>query len=208
MSSKQEPETAANSSSDETATLLISQTANPPRICKLPSHNGPTLTQSHSLSASTHYTPPKPMLMRQDRTSTYLASPQLSVGLGTSEESAGGDDDTLNAHSVPDIELHCRVDTPKISISNSNSNSRNSNNSIGNQLVPANRCRTCRSYERRASISPVTQMVHSTSKESVRSGLHGQLSPSLTVQQQSGTNFAKIFTIVFYIFFNTKFLCR
>ncbi|KZC13047.1 Small conductance calcium-activated potassium channel protein [Dufourea novaeangliae] len=51
----------------------------------------------------------KPVLTRQDRTTFLVASPQLSVsGLGGSEESGTNEDPATR--SVPDIELHCRLD--------------------------------------------------------------------------------------------------
>lgn len=51
----------------------------------------------------------KPVLTRQDRATFLVASPQLSVsGLGGSEESATNEDPATR--SVPDIELHCRLD--------------------------------------------------------------------------------------------------
>lgn len=52
----------------------------------------------------------KPVLTRQDRATFLVASPQLSVsGLGGSEESATNEDPATR--SVPDIELHCRLDS-------------------------------------------------------------------------------------------------
>lgn len=51
----------------------------------------------------------KPVLTRQDRATFLVASPQLSVsGLGGSEESATNEE--TSTRSVPDIELHCRID--------------------------------------------------------------------------------------------------
>ncbi|KAG7207644.1 hypothetical protein KM043_009263 [Ampulex compressa] len=51
----------------------------------------------------------KPVLTRQDRATFLVASPQLSVsGLGGSEESGTTEDPATR--SVPDIELHCRLD--------------------------------------------------------------------------------------------------
>lgn len=51
----------------------------------------------------------KPVLTRQDRATFLVASPQLSVsGLGGSEESGTNEDPATR--SVPDIELHCRLD--------------------------------------------------------------------------------------------------
>lgn len=136
----------------------------------------------------------KPILMRQDRTSTYLTtSPQLSQHMGTSEESNGilEDDDLNRIRSVPDIELQCRLDTPIISVSRSSSGqnqtivlplppSSSSLHSGGSGSSSIQRCRACRSCERRASTTPVPslQMARSVSRESVRSiAAHGYLSP-------------------------------
>lgn len=134
----------------------------------------------------------KPILMRQDRTSTYLTtSPQLSQHMGTSEESNGmlEDDDLNRIRSVPDIELQCRLDTPIISVSRSSSGQNqtivlppppSSMHGSGNSMTSVPRCRACRSCERRASTTPVPslQMTRSVSRESVRSiAAHGYLSP-------------------------------
>ncbi|CRK91846.1 CLUMA_CG005468, isoform A [Clunio marinus] len=117
------------------------------------STNGPTtssglVTQQSLSSGATS----KPILIRQDRTSSYLASPQFS-GFGTSEETS--DDDNAKA--------------------------------ISYQLMPntpTNRCRTCRSNERRSSISPasVIYLPRSASKESV-----GRLTSSSLVQPHSSS---------------------
>lgn len=174
MSLQHEPEQVANSlgSTEESSKLLVeaqggannnnssSSNANLPRLQKaqsysLPSSNGPTtsreLVQQQSLSSGTS-SGSKPVLIRQDRTQSYLTSPQLST-LGTSEETS--DDDNAKA--------------------------------ISYQLmpsIPTNRCRTCRSHERRSSISPasVIYLPRSVSKESV-----GRLTPSSAVHHQSAT---------------------
>ncbi|XP_014219661.1 small conductance calcium-activated potassium channel protein-like [Copidosoma floridanum] len=79
------------SSSEETAALLSRPNVQP-------------LVVSSTASS-------KPVLQRQDRATYLLASPQLSVsGLGGSEESGTGVEDTGAARSVPDIELQCRLD--------------------------------------------------------------------------------------------------
>lgn len=145
----------------------------------------------------------KPILMRQDRTSTYLTtSPQLSQNMGTSEESNGQfDDDDLNRiRSVPDIERQCRLDTPIISVSRSSSEQNQTIIVPGPQLygsgggsgsnIPSTiqRCRACRSCERRASTTPVPslQMTRSVSRESVRSVAHGYLSPGNNTSGSGG----------------------
>ncbi|XP_052563775.1 small conductance calcium-activated potassium channel protein isoform X3 [Culex pipiens pallens] len=154
------------------------------------SGNSNPMAMSANISSSNN----KPILIRQDRTSTYLASPQLSAtGLGGSEESAaGGEDhqDQHNARSVPDIEMHCRLEAPSIAVSNSCHSDGGGVGGAGRvatgagsaassnyQLVPYNRCRACRNCDRRASTTPVStlQLTRSVSKESVRSALHSRL---------------------------------
>lgn len=77
-------------SSEETAALLT-RGPPPPVVVSSGSHQG------------------KPVLTRQDRATFLVASPQLSVsGLGGSEESGTNEDPATR--SVPDIELHCRLD--------------------------------------------------------------------------------------------------
>lgn len=197
--------TSANNSNSSTTTTTgssIISTINKSRMASHSSFNGPTNQQSTtsvgSTSPKTMIAPAvsnssaassgnnnnntnKPILIRQDRTSTYLASPQLSAtGLGGSEESAhGGDDEQHNARSVPDIEMHCRPEAPAIAVSNScHSDGRGTaTGGSGYQLVPYNRCRACRNCDRRASTTPVSslQLTRSVSKESVRSALHSRL---------------------------------
>lgn len=171
MSLQHEPEQVANSglgSTEETSKLLVetqnnnssNNNANLPRLQKaqsysLPSSNGPTtssgLVTQHSLSSGTS-SGSKPMLIRQDRTSSYLASPQMSA-LGTSEETS--DDDNAKGISYQLMPNH-----------------------------PANRCRTCRTNERRSSTSPasVIYLPRSVSKESV-----GRLTPNPVVHHHSAT---------------------
>lgn len=171
-------------SSDETASLLVVSSANTiivpssstPRIIpKMSSINGPT-------SSTT-----KPILMRQECTSSYLISPNLSQTLGGSEESGAGADDEHNqlqphagpnAISVPDLDVQCHLETPIISISNT-CRSGHRGSVSGYQLTPHIRCRTCRTCDRRASTTPVSslQLARSVSKESVRSVMHGHLAP-------------------------------
>lgn len=182
-------------SSDETASLLVLSAANPtivatssPRtIPKISSINGPTTTSTS--------TAPKPILTRQECTSSYLISPNLSQAMGGSEESGGAPDDaahqqnlqqrqTVNATSVPDIDSQCRLEAPIISIS-STYRAGHRGSVSGYQLTPQIRCRTCRTCDRRASTTPVSsiQMARSVSKDSVRSSIQGHLSPySISVQ--------------------------
>ena len=152
MSLQHEHEQVANSSlgsAEETSKLLVesqnnnnsyNNNANLARLQKAQSYtcstNGPTTSSGITAQQSFSGTASKPVLIRQDRTSSYLTSPQMS-GLGTSEETS--DDDNVRA--------------------------------ISYQLIPnpTNRCRTCRSNERRSSVSPnsVIYLPRSDSKESV-----------------------------------------
>ncbi|XP_029164625.1 small conductance calcium-activated potassium channel protein isoform X1 [Nylanderia fulva] len=126
----------------------------------------------------------KPVLTRQDRATFLVASPQLSVsGLGGSEESGTNEDP--GTRSVPDIELHCRLDgephqpspppPPQIQqpqqqqtqlqaqpASYSTRSSRQSSHQY--------RCRC----DRRDSLAPVSalHLARSVSRESVKSGHH------------------------------------
>lgn len=173
MSLQHEAEQVANSglgASEETAKLLVeaqngnnnnnTKNNNANTIAKLQkaqsyscSTNGPTtssgLVTQQSLSSGTTS---KPVLIRQDRTSSYLTSPQLSV-LGTSEETS----EEENARA------------------------------ISYQLmpnIPTTRCQTCRTHERRSSVSPssVIYLPRSSSKESV-----GRLNPNSAVHHHSAT---------------------
>lgn len=176
MSQQNEIEATANSgygSGDditETASLLVPTTSNhnigiastsPLCQSKMASINGPTTS--------------KPVLMRQDRTSTYLTSPNLSQTHGCSEESGPSVEDTElnlnpNTTSITDIDVQYRLETPVISISNAGQSGHRSSVS-GYQLSPHMRCRACRSCERRASTTPVSSfhLARSVSRESVRS---------------------------------------
>lgn len=199
-------------SSDETASLLVISTANtsivstssPRSIPKISSINGPTATSTSTSSA------PKPILTRQECTSSYLVSPNLSQAMGGSEESGGAPEDeshphraqqqqqshqqslqqrtAANATSVPDIDSQCRLEAPIISISGGSVGSYrigHRGSVSGYQLTPQVRCRTCRTCDRRASTTPVSsiQLARSVSKDSVRSSIQGHLSPySISVQ--------------------------
>lgn len=195
MSSQNDIEITQNSgygSADESASLLviattttnnnILTTSTPLGQTKMTSVNGPTPPGSGGTS--------KPVLMRQDRTSTYLASPNLSQTLGCSEESGPSNEDSepRAASSIPDIDISYRLETPVISISNVSHLSGGHRSSIsGYQLTPHSRCRACRNCERRASTTPVSSLhlTRSVSRESVRSSntLHGHLqSCSVSIQ--------------------------
>lgn len=157
MSLQHEPEQVANSelcASEETSTLLVddqqqsvnnnnnaSNIANGARLQKAQSYscstNGPTTSSGIITQQSLTEATSKPVLIRQDHTSSYLTSPQLSA-LGTSDETSDDDNTkTISYQLIPNI--------------------------------PTNRCRTCRSTERRSSISPasVIYLPRSLSKESV-----------------------------------------
>ncbi|XP_037903330.1 small conductance calcium-activated potassium channel protein isoform X3 [Hermetia illucens] len=190
-------------STEETDSLLLSPTTKPKPVItsqistssqcqtnKQPSINGPTNMSTTS----------KPILIRQGRTSTYLASPQLSQTQGASEDSATGDEDPEgNIRTVPDIEVYTHSERPEkpekpaISISNSTDNgtdfphasTSSTATAIGTyQLSPQNRCRACRNCDRRASTTPVTtlQFGRSVSKDSVRSAFQGNVTSSVGVQ--------------------------
>lgn len=97
-------------SSEETDSLLVSNTpkckSSVLRHIKMSSVNGPTSTNMTSSTTG------KPALIRQDRTSTYLTSPQLSqqtrLGSEESVRGVGGDDDIEQGlrPAVPDIEIY------------------------------------------------------------------------------------------------------
>ncbi|XP_011505136.1 PREDICTED: small conductance calcium-activated potassium channel protein [Ceratosolen solmsi marchali] len=109
----------------------------------------------------------KPVLQRQDRATYLVASPQLSVsGLGGSEESGTGIEDPAT-RSVPDIELHCRLDEqppmpamPTIY-------------HAGHYRPRQSHTYRCR-CDRRDSLAPSSalHLARSVSRESVRSGHH------------------------------------
>ncbi|XP_055327059.1 small conductance calcium-activated potassium channel protein isoform X3 [Sitodiplosis mosellana] len=196
-------------SSDETASLLVlsknkhtivTSSASRGNLAKMSSVNGPASTSGTS----------KPVLTRQECTSSYLISPNTSQ-LGGSEESGGpGEDDqisqqssshqphtsmamrpyrtslSVNATSVPDLDAQYHLEAPVISISTQSCRNGHRGSVSGYQLNPQARCRTCRTCERRASTTPVSSLylARSVSKESVRSQAQGYLSPhSLHVQQ-------------------------
>ena len=117
------------SGSEETAALLSRPSATPILVAapstSSSSGSNRQASQQHSsntslpaISASGTATTPapvthqvsKPILQRQDRATYLVASPELSVsGLGGSEESGASAEDPAT-RSVPDIELHCRLD--------------------------------------------------------------------------------------------------
>ncbi|XP_048516124.1 small conductance calcium-activated potassium channel protein isoform X5 [Athalia rosae] len=110
----------------------------------------------------------KPVLTRQDRATFLVASPQLSVsGLGGSEESGTTEDPATR--SVPDIELHCRLDgEPQPAMAPVGVSCRTRHCSTSHHGY--NRCRC----DRRESLAPTSAMhlARSVSRESVRSGHH------------------------------------
>lgn len=189
-------------SADETSTLLTlpttTVTATNNNIVIAVSASTAKLATLSSANSTT-----KPVLMRQDRTSTYLASPNLSQTIGYSEESGQSNEDSDHrANSVTDLDIqYHRLETPVISISNVCQTSGDSGGSTGRpatvapssaqqrgsisgyQLTPHTRCRACRSCDRRASTTPVSTLylARSASRESVRSTTathHGFLAPS------------------------------
>lgn len=174
-------------SGDETSSLLV----HTPSVTVITS--GPSDKDSNGPSPAIKQHPSKPVLMRQDCTSKYLSTsqhPQLSGsgGLGGSEESqASIKIEESSTRSVPDIELHCRLDTstgnivvgdrqhvftsPVISIPGA---CRHRSSVSGYQLIPQQSYSRCRTCERRASTTPLSSLhlARSVSRESVRSALH------------------------------------
>lgn len=193
-------------SADETSSLLalpsttsVTAATNNNIVISMSTTSAAKMATLNSSNSTT-----KPVLMRQDRTSTYLASPNLSQTIGYSEESGQSNEDSEpRANSVTDLDIqYNRLETPVISISNVCQNSYDSGGSgaaggggggrdssqhrgsiSGYQLTPHNRCRACRSCDRRASTTPVSTLylARSASRESVRSTTathHGYLAPS------------------------------
>ncbi|XP_043285244.1 small conductance calcium-activated potassium channel protein isoform X2 [Venturia canescens] len=154
-------------SSEETAALLT-RGAPPPVV----------------VGSTTSVPQGKPVLTRQDRATFLVASPQLSVsGLGGSEESATNED--TSTRSVPDIELHCRLDgnEPQQALVQQHSHvspvNPTASTIYGAQRMrqlstagahPYNRCRC----DRRESLAPSSalHLARSISRESVKSGGH------------------------------------
>lgn len=159
-------------SSDEKATLLTvtekgsaHKLTNKSRIGSLSSTNGPTN---------------KPVLIRQDRTSAYVTSPQLS-GVGASEDE---DDKRKSMQEITKAGSGDETVKPVISVSTPSESPGNKNQ----QVVPYNRCKACRNCDRRASSSQISsiplQIKKSASKESIRSTtMYGRFSPQLIKQQ-------------------------
>lgn len=199
--------TGGYGSSDETASLLVLAKRQPTIISASQSRG--TVARMSSLNGPGS-SGAKPVLTRQECTSSYLISPNSSQR-GGSEESGShpGDDDqhkqsmsyhylhqpprstfqstlSVNAASVPDLDAQYRLEAPAISISGQSCRNGHRGSVSGYQLNPHARCRTCKSCERRASTTPISSLYlnRSVSKESVRSHAQGHLSPhSLNVQQ-------------------------
>lgn len=198
-------------SSDETASLLVlsknkhtivasSQSrGNISKITHQQSLNGPASTSGGGGVS-------KPVLTRQECTSSYLISPNTSQ-MGGSEESGGpGDDDHLsqqsnsqlmlrsaairpyqtslsvNATSVPDLDAQYHLEAPIISISTQSCRSGHRGSVSGYQLNPQARCRTCRTCERRASATPVSSLYLA---RSVSNQLHKQSINKQTNEQKN-----------------------
>ncbi|CAK9828333.1 Small conductance calcium-activated potassium channel protein [Anthophora retusa] len=118
----------------------------------------------------------KPVLTRQDRATFLVASPQLSVsGLGGSEESGTTEDPATR--SVPDIELHCRLD---VELQQQSQPQPQPQTQVQQPIVPTgyrsrqpshqHRCRC----DRRDSLAPSSalHLARSVSRESVKSSHH------------------------------------
>ncbi|CAG9855335.1 unnamed protein product [Phyllotreta striolata] len=144
------------SSQDETASLLLGQ---------------PSLT-----SASSPANCSKPVLMRQECTTFLVSShhPQLSV-FSDSEEDGSLCLEENSTRSVPDIELHCRLDVKgcKQNLS-SNVPTRNRSSSNAFQLAPYVSPSPRGILERRTSqtLASNLKIVRSVSRESIRSIHH------------------------------------
>ncbi|XP_011297934.1 small conductance calcium-activated potassium channel protein [Fopius arisanus] len=111
----------------------------------------------------------KPVLTRQDRATYLVASPQLSVsGLGGSEESATNEDPSTR--SVPDIELHCRLDGDSLQQQCTSHHPTTTLYRTRQTSHQYNRCRC----DRRDSLAPSSalHLARSVSRESVKSGYH------------------------------------
>lgn len=163
-------------SSDERATLLTvtekgsgHKLTNKSRMGSLPSSNGPTN---------------KPVLIRQDRTSIFYPTSQLS-GVGASEE------EDEKRKSLQEIGKAGSADSETIKPVISVSVPSDSYESKNQQVVSYNHCKACRNCDRRASSAQISciplQIKKSASKESIRSTtLYGRFSPQL-IKQQSAT---------------------
>ncbi|KAL5275115.1 KCNN2 family protein [Megaselia abdita] len=169
---------ASSSSATSTSTVKL-------RHLRMNSANGPTNNNNTSTS--------KPTLTRQDRTSTYLPSPQLSqkrsgsdesiraaIGISTSSEiiedlEQGLRHSVTSASSmVPGIEVFSTEDKqPTISL-----HSDLNTGMISYQSTqPHHRChRSCKNCNRRASTTPIStlQMDRSASRDSVKSAFQQQ----------------------------------
>ena len=142
--------------SDETSTLLVEGVNN--IITKMQKAPSQSSGNGPLTTQQSLHGIAKPMLMRQDRALAYMTSPQLSgtgIHLGLCEENDENRDEK-------------RLNSYQLMPS-----------------VPTNRCRTCRSNERRSSVSPTSRisLPRSVSKDSVV--IQGRNSPHLVVHHQS-----------------------
>lgn len=151
--------------SEETAALLSKPTVAPPVVVSASSQN-------------------KPVLTRQDRATYLVASPQLSVsGLGGSEESATAEDPATR--SVPDIELHCRLDIEPPAVA------------ATNQLTSSHyRARhhnqyRCRCEYRRDSLAPSSalHLARSVSRSALASITHKSITQTIDGNMPSAVGF-------------------
>ncbi|XP_050313355.1 small conductance calcium-activated potassium channel protein isoform X1 [Anthonomus grandis grandis] len=142
------------SSQDERASLLVGQQS---------------LTSSSPANCS------KPVLMRQECTTFLVSSqhPQLSV-FSDSEEDGSVCLEENSTRSVPDIELHCRLDVKGCKQNIPAHPSRNRSSSNAFQLAPYSSMATRGILERRTSTTPASTLKigRSVSRESVRSIHH------------------------------------
>lgn len=173
------PETVANPdyAGDETASLLVRMA-----VGGMPPSGSQTQNQEKDASPAKNGT--KPMLIRQDCTTSRLSvspRPLLSasggIGYNGSEESATGVAiEESGVRSVPDLEMHCRMSEGGVSAREggsggmlfhrngaSNPRLRGSSVSSYNHLSPYSRCRCEQGRE------PHSRLPRSVSRESVRS---------------------------------------
>ncbi|XP_060536915.1 small conductance calcium-activated potassium channel protein isoform X3 [Cylas formicarius] len=184
------------SSQDETASLLVGQ---------------PSLTGASSPANCS-----KPVLMRQECTTFLVSSqhPHLSV-FSDSEEDGSLCLEENSTRSVPDIELHCRLDVKGCKQNLSSHPTRNRSASNAFQLAPYSSTSTSATgtrgvlEQRRTSQTPASNLkiVRSVSRESVRSVHHctcpclnapgsGMLSSSQMMAQARRTRLKRALTEV------------
>lgn len=197
-------------SSDETASLLVLSKNKHTIVASSQSRGNISkiLQQQQSVNGPSSSGVSKPVLTRQECTSSYLISPNTSQ-LGGSEESGGpGDDESnsqlvyrtaairpyqtslsVNATSVPDLDAQYHLEAPIISISTQSCRSGHRGSVSGYQLNPQARCRTCRTCERRASATPVSSLYLA---RSVRTKIEKKTKTKILTQTHTISNLTNI----------------